>query len=352
MKKRILLIEDNDELRENTAEIIELANYEVLTAPNGKVGLEIALDNKVDLIVCDIMMPVLDGYGVLHSLQKNESTRNIPFIFLSAKSEKDDWRKGMELGADDYVTKPFTGSELLVAIDRRLEKRDLLRQDLTQDKSESAGYVNQIDGTNALENIINENVNYFKKKEVIYREGNKAKSLYFIQKGKVKTFKTNEEGKELVMDILGEGDYFGYLSILGESIYTETAESMEDAEISEIPLIEFNRILQSDNQLLEKFIRILSKNVIEKENHLLSIAYNSLRKKVAEALLICSEKFNPHATPSFSLNVSRENLASIAGTATESTIRTLSDFKEEKLIEIKEGKIIIQDEKRLRRLVN
>ena len=120
--KKILLIEDNDEIRENTAEILELSNYKVITAENGKRGVELAMGNKPDLIVCDIMMPVLDGYGVLMTLQKNTDTQNIPFIFLTAKAERNDFRKGMELGADDYITKPFEGSELLNAIESRLKK--------------------------------------------------------------------------------------------------------------------------------------------------------------------------------------------------------------------------------------
>ena len=112
--KKILLIEDNDDIRENTAEILELANYKVVTAPNGKLGIETALAEQPDLIVCDIMMPVLDGYGVLHTLHKNESVKNIPFIFLTAKTERSDLRRGMELGADDYITKPFNPRELTI----------------------------------------------------------------------------------------------------------------------------------------------------------------------------------------------------------------------------------------------
>src|SRR5688572_13362054 len=99
--KKILLIEDNTEVRENTSEIISLANYEVLTAENGKVGVELAQKEKPDLIICDIMMPELDGYGVLHILSKKPETAGIPFIFLTAKTEKNDVRKGMNLGADD-----------------------------------------------------------------------------------------------------------------------------------------------------------------------------------------------------------------------------------------------------------
>src|SRR3954452_2791740 len=128
--KKILLIEDNDEIRENTAEILELSNYKVFTASNGKIGVELAVEKKPDLIVCDIMMPVLDGYGVLMMLQKNSETQQIPFIFLTAKTERSDMRKGMQLGADDYITKPFEGSELLSAIEIRLKKAELAHQEL------------------------------------------------------------------------------------------------------------------------------------------------------------------------------------------------------------------------------
>src|SRR6476469_9777928 len=97
--KKILLIEDNDDIRTNTAEILELANYEVITAENGKVGVQKAFEHLPDLIICDIMMPVLDGYGVLHAIHKNDAIKNTPFIFLTAKPELGDFRKVMELGA-------------------------------------------------------------------------------------------------------------------------------------------------------------------------------------------------------------------------------------------------------------
>src|SRR4051812_35047612 len=101
--KKILIIEENEGIRENTAEILRLSNYEVLTATNGKEGVEMAMAQHPDLIVCDIMMPVLDGYGVLYLLSKQEETATMPFIFLSAKAERADLRKGMEMGADDYL---------------------------------------------------------------------------------------------------------------------------------------------------------------------------------------------------------------------------------------------------------
>ena len=108
--KKILLIEDDIVLRENTAELLELSGYKVETASNGRAGIEVAKKYLPNLIVCDIMMPELDGYGALESLSKNDSTKYIPFIFLSAKTERKDVRKGMDLGADDYITKPLQGA--------------------------------------------------------------------------------------------------------------------------------------------------------------------------------------------------------------------------------------------------
>src|SRR6185436_6809753 len=129
--KTILLIEDNEDIRNNTAEILELSNYEVIVAENGKVGVEKAIEHSPDLIICDIMMPVLDGYGVLHAIHRNEAIKNTPFIFLTAKAERSDFRRGMESGADDYITKPFSGTELLDAVDGRLKKFDLLKKELS-----------------------------------------------------------------------------------------------------------------------------------------------------------------------------------------------------------------------------
>jgi len=128
MNKKILLIEDNAEMRENTAEILQLAHYKVIAAMNGKEGVELAEKEEPDLIICDIMMPVLDGYGVLHMLSKNEKTASIPFIFLTAKAERTDFRKGMEMGADDYITKPFDSDVLLSKIKAVLKRNQELHE--------------------------------------------------------------------------------------------------------------------------------------------------------------------------------------------------------------------------------
>jgi two-component system, OmpR family, alkaline phosphatase synthesis response regulator PhoP len=121
--KTILVIEDESQVRENIQEILELSDYNVLIAQDGITGLELAQKHQPDLIICDIMMPQMDGYEVLMNLRQSDVTATIPVIFLTAKAERADFRRGMELGADDYVTKPFTLTEILEAIASRFERQ-------------------------------------------------------------------------------------------------------------------------------------------------------------------------------------------------------------------------------------
>lgn len=351
--KTILLIEDNSDIRENTAEILQLSGYRAITAENGKEGVAKALEHKPDLIVCDIMMPELDGYGVIHVLQKNTSTQNIPFIFLTAKAERAEMRKGMELGADDYITKPFNGTELLNAIEGRLKKNEFLNKELAHGLEGLSTIVSYAGGKDILKILAEEGSSAsYKKKQVIYSEGNHALRLYYIQQGKVKTYKTNEDSKELITSIYNEGDFFGYVAILEHTVYKETAEALENSEIVVIPKEIFERYVNTSPEMMKKFIELLAKNVTEKEQQLLGLAYNSLRKKVANALLTVYNKYKTNKDISFAMDISRDNLATIAGTAKESLIRTLSDFKEEKLIDINRDGVTILEEKKLVNLAN
>jgi CheY-like chemotaxis protein len=126
--KKILVIEDEPLVRENLEDILEIEDFLVVSAENGRIGLELAKKEVPDLIICDVMMPELDGYEVLHYLREDEKIAKIPFIFLTAKAERLDQRQGMELGADDYLVKPFTPQELLKAIEARLKKEDIIQQ--------------------------------------------------------------------------------------------------------------------------------------------------------------------------------------------------------------------------------
>ncbi|HET7117901.1 MAG TPA: response regulator, partial [Hanamia sp.] len=186
---KILLVEDNEEIRENAREILELANYQIATAANGKEGYAEALNESPDLIICDIMMPVLDGYGLLHLISKNENLKGIPFIFLTAKTERSDFRKGMEMGADDYITKPFTDIELLNAIESRLQKVKFQKEHAGAAQSLN-NFFDEIKNEDALDNLTASNVvNYYKKKQRIYTEGNHPHSLYYLDSGKIRTYK-------------------------------------------------------------------------------------------------------------------------------------------------------------------
>lgn len=124
--KKILVIEDARDLREDVIEMLALEGYQAVGAENGLVGVDTAHQETPDLIVCDIMMPELDGYGVLRELRSVPQTARIPFIFLTAKTERIDIRHGMVLGADDFLTKPFVVDELLASIDTQLKKREEL----------------------------------------------------------------------------------------------------------------------------------------------------------------------------------------------------------------------------------
>ena len=352
--EKILLIEDNEALRDNTSEILTLANYEVSTAENGKLGVETAMANPPDIIVCDIMMPVLDGYGVYQILSKNPDLQHIPFIFLSAKSERTDLRKGMEMGADDYITKPFSDSELINAIRARLEKIQILRKQGGKGIETWYQIISDLGNKDEMHTALeNHDIIQFKKKQIIYSEGQHPNKLYYVQTGKVKVYKTSDGGKELIIGLLSPGDFFGYIPLIENSVYEEFAETMEESTIRVIPRKEFEHLLTHHQEIALKVIKLLANNIAEKEHQLVALAYHSLRKRVADALLTLKRKYaNKEDDQNFSMSISREDLANIAGTATESLIRTLSDFKSEKLIEIKEGKITILEEKKLINLFN
>ena len=179
--KKILVIEDNADIRENTAEILSLANYSVITAENGKIGVDLANKEKPDLIMCDIMMPELDGYGVLHILSKKPGTASIPFIFVSAKTERSDIRRGMELGADDYLTKPFDDNELLNAIETRFRKNEIRSREYDQGTSGLDSFIKDAQRVLNLKDLCKDRkTKSVKKKNEIYSEGDTPQAVYLL----------------------------------------------------------------------------------------------------------------------------------------------------------------------------
>jgi DNA-binding response OmpR family regulator len=346
--KKILLIEDNPDIRENTSEILSLAGYDVSTAENGKIGVDVAQRLKPDLIICDIMMPELDGYGVLHILNKNTETSSIPFIFLTAKTEKTDIRKGMTLGADDYLTKPFDDTDLLNAIETRLRKHQLRSKQYDNSQSGLDHFIQDAQKALNLSDLCKDKkVKAFKKKAEIFSEGDTPSTVFFVKSGSVKIFKSHPDGKELITNLYKTGDFFGFEPLLENGLYHETAVLMEDSEIVLIPKNDFLILLNSHADVSASFISLLCRKVSEKESQLVNLAYNSVRQRTAEALL----KVSQLADEKEKISISREDLAKIVGTASESVIRVLSDFKDEGLIEIEAGKIKVLQRTKLEKVV-
>lgn len=340
--KKILIIEDDKILRDNTAEILELAQYEVITAENGKIGSNLAKEASPDLIICDIMMPVLDGYGVFHILSKDPRTATIPFIFLTAKAERSEIRKGMELGADDYLTKPFEDTELLSAIEARLKKADIIRKEFSRDLKGINNFLDEASGLEELQTLSKSRpVSKYKKKEVIFHVGDTPHYVYFLNKGSIKTYKAHDDGKELITNIYKAGDFFGHVALFEQRAYSDSALVLEESEIFKIPKDDFLSLIYKNRDVSQQFIKLLSNQIEEQEKQLLRLAYDTVRKRTAEALLQLVKKSAPEK--SASLRVTRDDLANMVGTATETVIRCLAEFKEDNLIEVSGREIIVTD---------
>jgi len=339
--KKLLVIEDTLEVRENLCEILELSNYEVHSAKNGKEGLIKAKDVIPDLILCDVMMPELDGFGVLKILNKTPSINHIPFIFLTAKAEKSDIRTGMGLGAEDYITKPFNDVELLEAIEIRLKKAERIEK-ASQDNEEGyRTFFSEAKANKELEALsANRELREYDKKVTIFEEGKTARWLYCIESGEVKTIQTNEYGKELTTKIYSKGDFFGYFALINDSPYNQSAITLSDVSLRLIPKDDFMLLLYNSRDFSSHFIKMIANRTESVEQKLIDLAYSSVRIKVANALLSLVKDKKAEVN---SIDISRDDLASVAGIAKETLIRTLSDFKGEGLIQVSKNSITLNN---------
>ena len=332
MSKKILLIEDDETVRENTAELLELANYQVQTAVNGKQGIRVATSEMPDLIVCDIMMPEADGYHVIEELSKNANTSSIPFVFLSAKTDHKDIRKGMNLGADDYLTKPFEEEELITAIESRIAKTELIGKSNTVDRFTINNLKQELSTYPTIE---------IPEKSYVYKQGNQIEALYFIEKGVVKTCMIDKNGKELITNLCKQDDIFGDLSLTKQKEQKEYAIALEDSVIHKIPKPELERIIRKHPSILKDFMQILDEHLSDTKDQLLEMAYSSVQKKTARTILLFSERLKKNKLRQ--IRISRADLAAVAGIASESLIRTLAKFKDKGIIEIEGRNIKIID---------
>lgn len=336
--KKVLLIEDDAALRENTAELLELSNYKVITAPHGRLGIALAKEQLPDIIVCDIMMPEVDGYGVLEELSIHHETSQIPFIFLSAKTEHKEIRKGMNLGADDYLTKPFEEQELFDAIESRLAKATILKG-LIKTTAEQTVPEDQLRSLNELKNFFDDNGEEYSYKngDMLYKEGARSFRIYLVLKGVVKTYKIDKTGKELITALYKADDFIGFTSLLDNVAYEENAQALEDLVVVGILKSDLKEVLENSKNVSIELLQLLTDNLANSKSQLLQMAYSTVRKKTAQTILQFAKVLNKN--PNENICIARNDLASVAGIATESLIRTLSCFKKEGIIEI-EGRNI------------
>ena len=342
--KSILVIEDNADVRENVCEILELSGYQVYGAENGTLGVEKAIKEKPDLIVCDVMMPRLDGYGVLKILRANKLTSHIPFIFLTARVDKEDFRKGMGLGADDYITKPFDDTELLEAIEIRLERQD--KNERTYTDPAKSWYQESVVNDWIESYIESSDAEEYNPKDVIYAEGNGSKYVYYVASGLLRETGTSEEGKSLITSLYGKGDFFGMAELLQHTDRESTIAAISLCRLYPISKDTFLHLLGSNRILAKYFLILANQQVMKASRYMLNQAYSSVRKKVAEALL----EFDRYSDEEDFIHPSRNDLSMLAGVAKETLIRTLTAFKSENLIDSVDKKLIILDRPGLKNL--
>jgi CheY-like chemotaxis protein/CRP-like cAMP-binding protein len=332
--KYILLIEDNKDLRENTAELLELAGYSVAAAADGLEGLKSVNQSKPDLILCDIMMPNLDGYGVMKTLKSNPNFRDIPLIFLTAKAEKDDFRKGMSLGATDYLTKPFDYADLIDAVKTRLDTPTTSHWHHGWETQDAMAFI--VD--KLLEYCPNCEEKSLHRRDVIYNGGTNPKNIFIVSKGFVKRTISNDYGKEWISHIYSVGEVVGLDTIICGPDSVVNISAMTDVILKALPVETVVQKMLADPDLSLATNKYLSMDACVIYDRTLTLAYGSLRKKVADALCYLFERMRDNK-----FDVMRDDMAAIAGVAKESLSRTLSDFKEERLIEIEDGAIILKD---------
>lgn len=352
MENKVLVIEDNVEMLANIADILKLANYTVITAKDGKEGVLAANKFNPDIIVCDVMMPQLDGFGVLHLLGSTSKTSSIPFIFLTARSDKVDFRKAMNLGAADFITKPFDGLELLNAVELRLKKSHQHQTDFEQVGSPTEKSLSDFKKVKEFQELLSrKNLRNYRKRSFIYIAGQMPANLYYVESGKVKTYRTNKDGKELILNIYHPGEFFGYTPVIEDAECFESAVTMEEAAIYVVPKQDFLNVLYNNRHIAKKFIWLLASEVQQAEKRLLEMAYHSVRQKVATALLELYDGFNVQNQEHPIILATRRDIANLIGTALESLNRTLIDFKEEGLIDLKGDGILIVDLAGLKNLI-
>jgi DNA-binding response OmpR family regulator len=323
--KKLLLIEDHDEIRENTVEILQLAGYEVQAAANGRDGVALARETNPDLVICDIMMPVLDGYGVIHLFRRDDTLSRIPFIFLTAKAERSDQRKAMELGADDYLTKPFTELELLAAVEARFQKtsnghqRSAAPRKLQDARDQLQEFFKSLVKDLAVETV------RLPKKHLLFFEGQFPQSVFWLEKGIVKHYRTTPFGKSLITQLDFGPSIIGLSDALLPQPYPGFAEASTPIEVRVLPREKVIKVLSENGNMLMNALQLQADFSRQMKEKMVHLAYTPMRERVLNESDNLRKLLLKNGYSESEKIFSREEMAQIAGTATESLIRVLHE---------------------------
>ncbi|MES1224417.1 MAG: response regulator, partial [Bacteroidota bacterium] len=331
--------------------MLELEAYEVLTATNGKEGVEIAFSEVPDIIFCDIRMPDLDGYSVLYLIGKNKRTMHIPFIFLTALTERLQVKKGLGLGAAGYVKKPFTEKDLLQAMNsvtRQRTDEEAARLCTVQDITDVMIHAELIGAPISVEGLA---------KKIIYRhaglflENGQPDSVYYVVSGRVRSYLFNDNHIKFTTNLHGPGEFLGYAAILEGTVHKDNAEADEDSVLLTIPVNDFLQLINFKRSLAEQIVELLSGFDPQNVKKIMSLVYLSYRNKVVETLLEISYKTEPHKEQrDLEHEKLKRHINQYAGSINEYLHGILDELCADNLICIKEGNIVIHDEKKLMNL--
>ena len=333
----ILIIEDNEEVRENLSEILELYGYRTTTAADGLAGAKRAIAEPPDLILCDVMMPELDGFGVLNLLSENPLTATIPFVFITARTETEDIRRGMNLGADDYITKPFYKDELLQVVRTRLRKAAGRQGGAPNAQAAPARLSDPDRGRALLEQAFDEEGSQrsYDPGSTVVREGDYPHFVYRLRSGRVHLSRSHDYGRDYILTELGPDEWFGMPSVLEQSNFHFTARvATEPVVLQQLPRATFLELVRREHTVADTILQLMAGKLVHRSGQLVNQAYDSVRRRTA--LLLC-DLYDRH--PDEPLVLSREELAQMVGTTKETVIRTLSEFRRDGLLQV-EGKRI------------
>jgi CheY-like chemotaxis protein/CRP-like cAMP-binding protein len=348
MNQTILIIDDIQDVRENIGELLELSGYHVLQASEGYEGIRKAKQHQPDLILCDIMMPGMDGYGVAEILARQEETNHIPLIYLTAKAEPSDFKKGLQKGATDYITKPFESDELIKSISLRIRQHQQQKPtDLGEVEWQNwMAYLHSespLDNQGAPLTILNLTAD-----ETLFEQDDQALWVYFLQEGSIRWESTDAGGRTVCHHLSRPGEFLGWSPGFHLGAYSHSAIALSTSRVVRLSAKQLRDTLLSNPgmALIWGQAQLKASQMVVED--MMAMLYGNARENVARVLL----RFAEFKGGQWTVNMPRETLAKSIGIAYETVIRTLSQFKAEGLVMAKGRRITIYDKAQLEAVYN